>query len=215
MKPRPRFRFFLGFLVLVVALARLVPPGESRADERILDFQGQVECFEDASIKVQEKLKVRSEGIEIRHGIFRDILLRNWEGRPSRIEILHGTLDGSSVTIRGENLTQGIRIYLGDPDRELPPGIHVFTIDYRMSDQIGNLSDRDEIYWNVTGNDWSFPIDRVSCLVIPPPGTKNLKASKWPPIPDPGVRRERISATRSAKTAFASKPPARSSRGKA
>lgn len=178
MKPRPMLRFSLLLLILVIPLVALVPAEEARGDERILDFQGQVECFEDASIKVQEKLKAKSEGTGIRHGIFRDILLRNWAGRPSRIEVLHGTLDGSPVATRGENFTQGIRIYLGDPDTELPPGIHVFTLVYRMSDQVGNLEDRDEIYWNVTGNDWSFPIDRVSCLVIPPPGARNPESFK-------------------------------------
>ncbi len=178
MKPRPMLRFSLLLLILAIPLVALVPAEEARGDDRILDFQGQVECFEDASIKVQEKLKTRSEGTGIRHGIFRDILLRNWEGRPSRIEILHGTLDGAPVALRGENITQGIRIYLGDPDTELAPGIHVFTLVYRMSDQIGNLEDRDEIYWNVTGNDWSFPIDRVSCLVIPPPGARNPESFK-------------------------------------
>jgi uncharacterized membrane protein YgcG len=175
MKQRAMLRFLLETLMLVIALAALVPAKQSGADERVLDFQGQVECFEDASIRVEEKLTVRSEGSEIRHGIYRDILLRNWAGRPSRIEILNGSLNGSPVTIKAEHQTQSIRIYLGDPDRELPPGIHVFTLNYRMSDQIGDLEDRDEIYWNVTGNDWSFPIDRVSCLVLPPKGAGRVE----------------------------------------
>lgn len=182
MKQRPILRFHLEILILLIALAALVPAKQSGADERILDFQGQVECFEDASIRMEEKLTVRSEGSEIRHGIYRDILLRNWEGRPSRIEILRGSLNGAPVPFKAEHQTQSIRIYLGDPDRELPPGIHVFGLKYRMSDQVGNLQDRDEIYWNVTGNDWAFPIDRVSCLVIPPKGTgpvENLHNSAY------------------------------------
>jgi uncharacterized membrane protein YgcG len=178
MKPRSILSFLLEPLILVIALTTFVPVEESRADERILDFQGRVECLEDASIRVQEKFKVRSDGIEIRHGIYRDILLRNWEGRPSKIEVLNAALDGAPVQARSESLTQGIRIYLGDPDRELPPGTYAFALTYRMSDQVGNLEDRDEIYWNVTGNDWAFPIDRVSCLVIPPTGARNPESFK-------------------------------------
>lgn len=175
MKPRLMLRFLLG--TLIVATVFLAPgfTVESRAEERILDFQGQVVCFEDASIRVEEQIKVRCEGSEIRHGIYRDILLRNWEGLPSKIEVLNAALDGAPVQARSESLTQGIRIYLGDPDRELPPGNYTFALAYRMSDQLGNLPDRDEIYWNVTGNDWAFPIDHASCLVLPPQGAGPLE----------------------------------------
>jgi len=182
MKPRLTLRFSLRLLILVIPLVALVPAEESRADERILDFQGQVECFEDASIRVEEQIKVRSEGNEIRHGIYRDILLRNWEGRPSEIEVLNAALDETPVQARSKSLAQGVRIYLGDPNRELPPGTHVFALTYRMSNQLGNLPDRDEIYWNVTGNDWAFPIDRASCLVLPPQGAgpvENLHVSAY------------------------------------
>ena len=170
LNPRRRFIFSLVFLAASIAASCPLRGAECRANERVLDFQGRVECLEDASIKVEERISVLSEGQEIRHGIYRDILLRNWEGRPSRIEILGARLDGNPVALRGEVITQGKRIYLGDPDRELPPGIHLFSLSYRMSGQVANLRDRDEIYWNVTGNDWTFPIERASCLVLPPGG---------------------------------------------
>ena len=166
----PVSRWLLAVLAFAGMAAGCFTARESAADERILLFQGRVECLQDASIKVEEQIKVRSEGSEIRHGIYRDILLRNWEGRPSKIEVLNAALDGAPVQARSESLTQGIRIYLGDPDRELPPGTYTFTLAYRMSDQLGNLQDRDEVYWNVTGNDWAFPIDHASCLVLPPQG---------------------------------------------
>ncbi len=170
---RRKFRLLLILLAAAIIATRSLWGTECRGDERILDFRGRVECLEDASIKVEEQISVRSEGSEIRHGIYRDILLRNWEGRPSRIEVLGASLDGSPIAFRGESITQGTRIYLGDPDSELPPGIHLFSLSYRMSSQVGNLRDRDEIYWNVTGNDWVFPIDRASCLVLPPSGLEN------------------------------------------
>ena len=170
LNPRRMLIFPLVFLAASIAASGPLRGVECRANERILDFQGRVECLEDASITVEERITVLSEGQEIRHGIYRDILLRNWEGRPSRIEILGARLDGNPVALKGEVITQGKRIYLGDPDRELPPGIHLFSLSYRMSGQVANLRDRDEIYWNVTGNDWTFPIERASCLVLPPGG---------------------------------------------
>ena len=33
---------------------------------------------------------------------------------------------------------------------------------------MGYFADHDELYWNVTGNGWGFPIDRASARVVLP-----------------------------------------------
>ena len=38
-------------------------------------------------------------------------------------------------------------------------GDHRYVIHYRTTRQIGRFNDYDELYWNVTGNGWIFPID--------------------------------------------------------
>ena len=39
------------------------------------------------------------------------------------------------------------------------PGEHRYSIRYRATRQLGLFKDYDELYWNVTGNGWVFPID--------------------------------------------------------
>ena len=39
---------------------------------------------------------------------------------------------------------------------------------YRTDRQMGYFSDHDELYWNATGNGWSFPIDHASARVLLP-----------------------------------------------
>jgi hypothetical protein len=51
---------------------------------------------------------------------------------------------------------------LGDPDVLLSFGEHVFTITYRTAGQLGFFEDHDELYWNATGNDWPFVIEKAS-----------------------------------------------------
>ena len=46
----------------------------------------------------------------------------------------------------------------------------------RLLDQVPH---RDELYWNVTGNGWSFPIEQVQAVVEPPPDAEVLEVSAY------------------------------------
>ena len=61
-----------------------------------------------------------------------------------------------------------MRINTGN-DNFLPtPGEFTFAIHYRTSRQLGFFPDHDELYWNVTGLGWNFPIDAVQARVTLP-----------------------------------------------
>ena len=47
----------------------------------------------------------------------------------------------------------------------VPPGEHTYELVFRTDRQLGYFADHDELYWNVTGNGWDFPIDRVTARV--------------------------------------------------
>lgn len=61
--------FLIGAILLAAAL--LLPAG-SFAKERIHDFRSQITVHEDGSLTVRETIKVRSEGKEIKRGIYRE-----------------------------------------------------------------------------------------------------------------------------------------------
>jgi uncharacterized membrane protein YgcG len=63
------------------------------------------------------------------------------------------------------SLSNGIRIYIGDKNRFLETGEYTYTLSYRSDRQLGYFDNHDELYWNVTGNGWSFPIDSASASV--------------------------------------------------
>jgi uncharacterized membrane protein YgcG len=58
-----------------------------------------------------------------------------------------------------------VRTYFGQSDRFIDPGNHTYRFRYRASRMLGFFEDHDELYWNVTGFDWAFPIDRGSATV--------------------------------------------------
>src|SRR5262249_879296 len=56
-------------------------------------------------------------------------------------------------------------IRIGSADVFISPGPHQYKIEYRTNRQIAFLKDFDELYWNVTGNAWEFPIDKALAII--------------------------------------------------
>ena len=52
-----------------------------------------------------------------------------------------------------------MRVRIGSAGRSVNPGLHEYVIRYRTTRQIGFFDSYDELYWNATGNGWTFPID--------------------------------------------------------
>ena len=84
--------------------------------------------------------------------------------------------NGEPEPYHTENHENGILLYIGSADIYLGPGMYTYTITYETDKQLKNLKDYDELYWNVTGNGWSFKIDSASCTVIFPKGAAALSS---------------------------------------
>jgi len=160
----------LALLALVVSLSA----SPSLAAEEILDWHSDIVVQADGHMIVSETLRVRAEGQQIRRGIFRDFptTYRNRFGNRVRVgfELISVERDGRPEPNHIGKLANGVRIYAGDKDVMLPPGVYTYTITYRTDRQLGFFEDHDELYWNVTGNGWVFPILRASASVVLPPG---------------------------------------------
>jgi len=52
-----------------------------------------------------------------------------------------------------------------------------FSIEYTVSDALRFFEDHDELYWNVTGDEWDVPIQAASARVILPVGTTNIRGN--------------------------------------
>jgi uncharacterized membrane protein YgcG len=53
------------------------------------------------------------------------------------------------------------------------------VLTYRTDRQLGFFKEHDELYWNVTGNGWEFPLDRVTATVALPSGAAVLSAEAY------------------------------------
>ncbi len=150
-------------------LLLLLLPLSVLADERILRFDSDILVRPDSTIVVTESIRVRAEGNRIRRGIFRDLptryrdKLRNeYEVSIKPLAVLRNDLPEPFHT---KDLRDGIRVYFGSADRLLDNGIHTYTFRYEATRMLGFFEEHDELYWNVTGFEWAFPIDEARASV--------------------------------------------------
>src|SRR5262249_3551406 len=119
-----------------------------------------------------EVIQVYSEGERIRHGIFRDFPTRYTDRHGQQyvvnFDLLSARRDGKNEDYKEEGLSNGIRIKLGSSSTILSPGDYTYELTYTVNRELGYFSDHDELYWNVTGNEWEFPIAHASATVTLP-----------------------------------------------
>lgn len=142
------------------------------ADERILAFDSAIVVAADASMQVTETIRMRSEGVRIVHGLYRDFPTdyRDRHGNRVHVDFEPQSLsrDGQPEPFHAEQQANGVRVYFGTKDTTLRPGEYTYALRYRTARQLGFFGERDELYWNATGNGWDFPIDAASATVSLP-----------------------------------------------
>jgi uncharacterized membrane protein YgcG len=149
----------LALALLTLALA-LMP---ARAEERIERFVSDVQIERNGDLLVVETIQIRAEGRQIKRGILRDFPTTYRRADGSRVEVgfevQDVTRDGGSEEFSTERMANGVRVRIGSAGRSVNTGSHTYVIRYRTTRQILFSDGYDELYWNVTGNGWTFPID--------------------------------------------------------
>ncbi len=143
------------------------------AAERITAFSVALALSADGSLEVVEDVTYDFEDAR-RHGIYREIPVRyerRW-GDDFRIDLDVESVsdaEGRSRPYRVRSQGRSVRIRIGSPDRKLTGRQH-YRIRYRVRRALLFLDEHDEVYWNVTGNDWRVRIDAVDATLRLPPG---------------------------------------------
>ena len=145
---------------------------KAQGQERILAFTSDVTVARNGDYDVTETIRVVSLADRIKHGLERDFptSYRNRLGQKTRVsfDVVAVSRDGRPEHYELIDLSNGVRVRMGEAETLLPPGEHVYVIRYRTSRQIGYHDGYDEVYWNVTGNGWVFPIDMAEARITLP-----------------------------------------------
>jgi uncharacterized membrane protein len=144
----------------------------------IQHFDDEVVVSEDGTIDVTETIEARFTG-ENWHGLYRSIPVEytNPQGLNYTLLIDHvSASDSDGRTLKWEQSSEGrytkFKIYVPNAD----DSTHTIVFHYRVLDALRFFEDHDELYWNVTGNDWEVPIQSASAHIALPAGVTGLHA---------------------------------------
>ena len=134
----------------------------------ILSFDTDLAVQADGALLVTERIEADFQG-ESKHGIYRDIPLQTQDRlgikRSIRISFLQA-LDEQGRPWEVKLTREGVyrRIRLGS-EGAVYNEQKTFKLSYRVERALGQFPDHDELYWNVTGNNWAVPMWQVRAVV--------------------------------------------------
>lgn len=146
--------------VLFTFFCLILNARSSYQEEKILNFHSDIRIDSTGRVLVTENIKLYAAGESIKRGIVRSIPVyrKNIHGKQEKIniEVLSVSRDGNNENYFTEKNGDQLEIFIGNEDYILPPNEYIYQITYESYGHVGFFDNFDEIYWNVTGNDWIF-----------------------------------------------------------
>jgi len=162
-------------------IAALICDLSISAEEKISHFRVSIEVEVDGDLIITEELTLIAEGKQIRRGIFRDLPRYYRDDKtgghlPYQYDVRRVARNGLDEPYTSEKDGNAWRLRIGNPDQYLPHGEHTYLIEYRVKNQIRYFEAHDELYWNITGHDWSFPVLKAEAIITLPEGARVTEA---------------------------------------
>lgn len=167
------------------AIACLLLPAAIRAEEgwRIDDFHSLLTLKENGVVEVAETIAVDFAGQQ-KHGIYRDlpyVYLDSQGGKTyTTVKVVDVRQNQEKARYKVEYGQANLRIRIGDPDKTVS-GRQTYQLTYTVVGALTAYGTYDELYWNVTGNDWAVPIEHASATVrLPKDGIEQTSCYEGP-----------------------------------
>jgi uncharacterized membrane protein YgcG len=174
---------WMPMAVCLFVLLCAVTAESVRAEERsivIEDFAAGITVAESALIEVTETLRLRFTGSW--NGIHRRIPVRYVNDRGEsyglRLKLLGVTGDAGQrleVTRSRRRHEDDLKIWVpGAAD-----AVRTVVIRYSVGRAVRFFEDHDELYWNVTGDEWPYPIGAASATILLPRSLDNIRVNAF------------------------------------
>ncbi len=163
--------------MVTLAVTVVTTPGAAQRSLAIKSFDATIRVNRDASIEVTETIVAEFTGSW--NGIYRSIPVKyrtaqgfNWT---LGLDIL-GATDGQGSDLRIESGRERhyAKIKMWVPGAE--NATRTVVLRYRATNGLRFFEEHDELYWNVTGDEWDVPIEAAAATVELPPGTEGVRA---------------------------------------
>ena len=168
-------QFLRGATLLAAVLLLLLAPASAR-ELRIERFSSEVFVQSDSTIDVTETIDANFIGIW--HGLYRTIPVEYVTPQGFNYSLfvnLESAADGAGHPLKVESSRERHylkwKIYVNDAnDAE-----RTIVLHYRVKNGLKFFEDHDELYWNVTGDEWDVPVGNVTAQILLPPGVTGIR----------------------------------------
>ncbi|MGH7466049.1 MAG: DUF2207 domain-containing protein, partial [Longimicrobiales bacterium] len=163
--------------------ATMITAAAACAQERTLDIRemnAQIIVTRSGDVSVTERFVVRFNGSW--NGIYRTIPVE-YPGRGGMNYTLRlrveSVTDGAGAPLRHEIERDGgrRRIRMWVPDAH--DATRTVVLTYRAGNALRFFEEHDELYWNVTGAEWDFPIRSVTAQVMLPEDVTGIRTTSF------------------------------------
>src|SRR5580692_3802284 len=140
-------------------------------------FDAQIQVRADGTIDVTEVMEAQFTGAW--HGIYRTIPVEYTDPEGLNYTLLLDEIsatdrDGQKLKLEQDREGRYIKFKIYVPEAE--DATRTILLHYRVLDAVRFFRDYDELYWNVTGNEWQDPIELVTAHIEFPAGITGLHA---------------------------------------
>jgi uncharacterized membrane protein len=167
-------------LFLVGWLAAVAPAHASQRTLDIREFGARVTVTTSGTIVVSERITVRFNGTW--NGLYRTIPVEYQTDQGLRYLLrlrVRSVTDGAGNELHYESGRdrhyQRFRIQVPDAT----DATHTVMFTYEVERALRFFDTHDELYWNVTGDEWEFPIARASAEIVLPPAADGIRVASF------------------------------------
>lgn len=154
--------FFLTFIFAF-------PLSLAFADEGwvIDNFNSYITVLKTGEVNIVETIDVNFNNLN-KHGIYRDIPVVYTNSRSNKVytdvKINSVYTDTDRASYSSYRSGDFLELKIGNPNRAIY-GKHSYVINYTVRGILRSYDDHDELYWNITGNNWEVIINKASAKV--------------------------------------------------
>lgn len=165
------FVMYLTFLLLIIRVPAYAYIAHHEFPEQIFHFISDITVNKDGSLDITETITVHANQTQIKNGLVRWLPTQEKTNNyfsALRYQLYDVFMDNKKLPFSVKRENKRFIIYIGDPKTLLAPGDYTYTIQYHVINAVDFLKNEDQLYWNITGNDWNFPIQHaVANITLP------------------------------------------------
>jgi uncharacterized membrane protein YgcG len=170
-------QFLLRGAVLLAAMM-IAPATPAAARQlKIQKFSSEIFVQSDSALNVTETIEANFIGSW--HGLYRSIPVEYVTPQGFNYTLfvkLESATDAAGQPLKVESSRDRHylkwKIYVDDATDT----VRTIVLHYRVSNGLKYFENHDELYWNVTGDEWDVPVENVTAQVLLPPGVTGVRA---------------------------------------